>query len=130
MPRKNATLQIILYLISALVLAAGLVGAVVLYEKAIDDDMKDAIGFEIVGGNPYPILPQDTKRYEYDLERFGGKFAVLADKLDRWFAGLWRGKNLAYILALFSIGISFVCFWIARDLPIHALQDRSENHDR
>jgi hypothetical protein len=123
MARTNSTLKIVLYLVSALALVAGLAGAAVAYEKAIDDEMKDVIGFQMVGGKAYPILPQDTKRYAYDLERFGGKFAILADKLNRWFAGLWRGKNLSYMLALFSIGVSFVCFSIARDLPIHAAHD-------
>ena len=129
MLRTNSKLQIVIYLISALVLVAGLVGAAVVYQKAIDDEMKDVIGFEIVGGRTYPILPQDTKRYEYDLERFGGKFAVLTDKLDRWLAGLWRGKNLAYMLTLFSIGISFVCFKIARELPICTTPDGSGSQD-
>src|ERR1019366_3494553 len=128
MPKK-LTLQTILYLISAFILVAGLTGAALVYKKAVDHETKDAIGFEFVGGRAYAIMPEDTKRYAYDLERFGGKFAVLADKLDRWFAGLWRGKNLAYVLALFSIGISFICFEVGRKLPFQADCDRLGNHD-
>jgi hypothetical protein len=112
---RSKTRQICFYLIAACILFAGLAAAAVVYLSAADD-RADAIGYEFVDGQAYVITAQDSKAYRHDLERFGGKAAIFADDLNRWFASLWTGKRLACLLAALSIGIALVCFRAARSL--------------
>lgn len=105
-----------LYAIGAAILLAGWIGAAVIYATAPDND-GDALGYEFVDGVAYPIPAYESKKYRHDLERFGGKAAIMADDLNRWFAGLWVGKHLAYTLATLATGAALVCFLTARRLP-------------
>ena len=107
--------QICLYLIGACILLAGLAGSTIIYLNASDDNA-DTIGYEFAGGQTYAVTAQDSKAYRHELERFGGKAAVFADDVNRWFASWWSGKGLAYLLATLSVGVAFVWFWVARGL--------------
>ena len=105
-----------LYLIGVVILLAGWLGAAAVYVNA-GDERSDALGYEFVDGVAYPILAHETKRYRSDLERFGGKAAVMADDFNRWFSGLWVGKSLAYTLAALASGGGLACLVAARRLP-------------
>jgi len=105
-----------LYLIGAAILLAGWLGAAAIYVNA-GDERSDALGYEFVDGVAYPILAHESKRYRSDLERFGGKAAVMADDFNRWFSGVWVGKHLAYTLAVLATGAALVCVLTARRLP-------------
>ncbi|WP_301101126.1 hypothetical protein [Propionivibrio sp.] len=118
MCNKNSTRQIRLYLLGACILFAGLLGAVAIYVTASDDN-SNAIAYEIVNGEAYAIMAYESKSYRHDLERFGGKAAVMADDFNRWFSGLWMGKRLAYTLAVLATGIALGCFVAARRLSNH-----------
>jgi hypothetical protein len=54
-----------------------------------------------------------TKTYVRDLERFGGKAAVLFDEFNRWFAARWHGKALGVTIAWLSVGAATLLFWIS-----------------
>jgi hypothetical protein len=107
------TRRIYLYLIGACILFAGLAGSAIIYFNA-GDDSADTIGYEFVNGQAYALSAQDSKVYRHELERFGGKAAVFADDLNRWFTSLWAGKRLACLLAGLAIGAALVCFRAAR----------------
>ncbi len=98
--------------LSLLILLIGLASAAVIYHRA-GNTPYGALGYE--GG--YPIMPEDSKQYLRSMELYGGKANVLADELRRWFVGLWQGKALAKIIALFSIIISIGFFYAANHLP-------------
>ena len=102
-----------LYVVSAIVLAAGLVVAALIYVTA-DDAQETAASYLIINGEAHAIPPGASRTYVCELERFGGKAAVLFDELNRWFAGLWDGKSLAVTLAWISILVSLVLFLLAR----------------
>lgn len=108
-PRKR------LYLGSALILVIGLCAAAAVYLTA-GDDANGAVRYEVIDGVAYPVAPEDSKAYQRELERFGGKANVLAVELTRWFAGLWRGKALAYTLAAVSVAVSLALYVWARIL--------------
>ena len=110
---KIANKLICLRFISAIILAIGFGTAIYLYQTA-KDDSNGVLGYEIVDGTAYPIIPEDSKIYRHDLELFGGKAAVLADEFNRWFAGLWHGKSLALILVCVTIIISSGVFFAAK----------------
>lgn len=115
MKRKITNLQSRLYLIAAIILLVGLGSAVLIYLTA-ENDSGSVLGYEISGGNVYPIKPEDSKKYIHDLELYGGKGNVLANELIRWFTRLWHGRSLAFTVACITIFISLGVFSVARYL--------------
>ena len=85
------------------VLVAGLVSAALIYAFATDDADAEAAA-EI----------SSSRAYQHNLELMGGKFALLSTEFDDWFASLWRGRPLAYTVAVLSIAVAGVCFWVAQ----------------
>ena len=92
-------------LIAGLVLIVGLATAAAIYFTA-EDEPQLSSSYVIV------MDPAMTKTYVRDLERFGGKAAVLFDEFNRWFASLWRGKALGVTVAWISAGAAAVLYWI------------------
>ena len=85
------------------ILLVGLVSAALIYILAPDDNGPNAAA-EIESG----------RLYEYNIERIGGMAAVYAARLNRWLAGLWHGKPLAYTVAVLAVAIALLCFAVAR----------------
>jgi hypothetical protein len=54
-----------------------------------------------------------SKPYVHQLERFGGKAAVMFDQLNRWFAGLWDGKQLGITMAWITLAVAGVMLFVA-----------------
>jgi hypothetical protein len=115
--KKKLSLSWRLYLTGALILFTGLLAAVLIYFSAGEDE-GDVLGYEIINGQSYAIAVGDSKMYRHDLERFGGKAAVFADDLSRWFTGLWTGRQLARTLAVLSLLLALGFFragWLCAD---------------
>ena len=104
-----------LYLSAIIILVVGLCSSLLIYVTA-DDDSNNAQAYEIVGGDAYPIDQSGSKMYLRELQRFGGKAAVLFDQFNRWFAELWHGKSLAITVAWISVVVSLGIFVFARYL--------------
>jgi len=107
-----------LYASAIVVLIVGLCSAVLIFLAAGDDeDIAGAYQIVVVDGKAYPIAPGESKAYVRDLQRFGGKAAVLFDEFNRWFAGLWRGKSLAvtvgWISVFLSLGLFLFAYWLS-----------------
>jgi hypothetical protein len=115
MRRSITRLQARLYLACAIILIAGLGSAGLIYLTA-GNDGENGNGYEIVGGDVYQVSPEESKMYQHDLEVYGGKANVLADRFMRWFDGLWQGKSLAITVGCISIILSFGFFFVARRL--------------
>jgi|GEM_PF-5830545 len=62
-------------------------------------------GYVVIDGVAYPQRLEDTKAYNRQMEAFGGKGLVLAEKLEEWFSGLGRSRGFAGGLAVFSLGL-------------------------
>jgi len=120
--------QTYLNLISVMILLVGLGSAVLIYRTA-ENDSNSVLGYEIIGGQAYPIMPEDSKMYLRDLQLYSGKAGVLADEFRRWFVGLWYGKSLAFTVAYITLFVSFVVFYAANHLPSRLKSDvHSENN--
>jgi len=98
-----------LYLIGAVILVLGLLAAATIY-FTVAEASEDLLGYEIIDGKAYPLMVSDSKMYRHDLERFGGKAAIMADDLSRWFSGLWQGKQLAWTVAILTTLLALVFF--------------------
>jgi len=113
-----------LFAACAVVLVAGLSLAGWIYVKADDGpDLSGAYQIIVVNGVPQPIAPNESKAYVRDLQRYGGKMAVVFDDINRWFAGLWRGKSLALTVAFIAVCVSFALYFIALALPEDSVRD-------
>jgi hypothetical protein len=114
---SNARLKSRLYASCIAVLALGLCAAVLVRTYA-EDAPEEGVGYVVAdGGAPYALTPNQSKRYIIDLERFGGKAAVLFDEFDRWFHALWQGKALGVTIAWISVLVASGIFLFASWLP-------------
>ena len=93
-------------LIAGIVLIAGLAIAAAIYFTAEEDA-------PITSSYVVTIDPALTKTYVRDLERFGGKAAVLFDDFNRWFAARWHGRALGVTVGWISVGIAALLYWIS-----------------
>jgi hypothetical protein len=93
----------------------GLSAAICLFLTA-SDSPEDALSYEIINGVAYPIARGDSKLYEFQIERMSGKFGILVDQFTGWFATLWHGKSLAYLIAGGSLVTGLLLWYLAREL--------------
>ena len=56
--------------------------------------------------DPLGYDPFTSKKYLRDLEMYGGKINILAVEFRQWLASLWRGKPLAYTIAVLTLLLS------------------------
>jgi len=84
----------------------------------------------VAGKIIYPAMQERSRKYQHDLELYGGKAAVLADDFNRWFGGLWRGQTPAFTLAMLSAITAFGFFVAGRnahpDLNAHSEQEEGK----
>jgi len=112
--RSDGELRKKLYAAAVLVLAAGLACAGWIYVRADDGpDLSGAYQIVVVNGVPTPIAPNESKAYVRDLQRYGGKMAVIFDDIGRWWDGLWHGRSLALTVAFLSVLASLVLYFVA-----------------
>lgn len=113
MVNRTSRQRLWLKLAALVTLVVGLSVSAWIFHEA-EEDTSDVIGYVFVDGQSYPVTTRDSKLYRHNLERFGGKAAVLADDLNRWFQSLTHGRPLAILTALSSIGVALACFRAAR----------------
>ena len=121
---SNAKLKQRLHLSCLIILVAGLCGAMLIYLLA-EEVADDSLGYVVVNGTVYPLATRDSKTYRREVQRFGGKAALLFDDFSRGFGELWRGKALAATVAWISILISLGLYLFARTLAPDA-RERDE----
>lgn len=107
-----------LNILSAVILVVGLSSAALIYQRAV----KESYG---AGEDVQLMMQTQSKLYRHNLEVFGGKMNVMMDDFRTWFAGLWQGKSLAFIIAGTALIISFMIFYAANYLPRRLI----DNHD-
>jgi hypothetical protein len=75
--------------------------------------------------SPYPLGydPFTSKKYVRELELYGGKLNLLAVELHQWLASLWRGKALAYTVAVLTLMLASLLWCIgSRAASLHEKQ--------
>ena len=93
------------------VLIAGMACGTTVYFLA---EEPEPTAYLIVGDTAYAVDPTTSKTYVRQLERFGGKAAVLFDDFNRWFANLWQGKTLGITIGALSVLAALLLLAIAR----------------
>jgi hypothetical protein len=100
-----------LFLLALVILVVGLVAGAAIYVLA---DEPEATAYVIIGDTAYPVDPATSKAYRRQLERFGGKAALLFDDINRWLAERVQGKQLGITVAAASTLTALVLFLAAR----------------
>jgi hypothetical protein len=72
-----------------------------------------ALAILIAGLAAYPVDPTISKAYQRQLERYGGKAALLFDDINRWLAARFQGKQLGVTIAAASAAAALVMFALA-----------------
>jgi hypothetical protein len=49
---------------------------------------------------------EHSKKYLLQVERIGGKAAILGTEIDAWLAGLWEGRARAYTIAALTAAVA------------------------
>ena len=114
--KRDAVLHRRLRLIGIGVLTTGLLAAALVYwnRRAAPEEARDIVGYEVGPGYSYPIKAANSRRYNDQLERVGGKAGVFAVEVTAWYDDRWRGKNLAPTLAVLAVVGFLGCFYLAR----------------
>jgi hypothetical protein len=110
-------LQTRFYVSALVVLLAGVCAAVAIWFSSADDPGPPVWQFVAIDGKAAPIAPGESKRYVRELQQFGGKAGVLFDELNRWFAGLWRGRSLAVTIGWIAVFLSVALFLLGWTQP-------------
>ncbi|MCK9382480.1 MAG: hypothetical protein M0P95_15630 [Sulfuritalea sp.] len=103
--------QILMREIAIGVLVVGLSVSAVVFATAAPEVENDYFGV-------YVTSIHNSKRQLLELERIGGKAAVVAVELSDWFDGLWHGRRLAGTLAVLSVAASLLCFLAGKIPPL------------
>jgi hypothetical protein len=107
---RNIDKALCLNILGAFILLAGFAAAGWIYAGAGGAGAGRPLGYEEGGGRTYPVNPEDSRQYQRQLELYGGKGNILADKLNRWLAGLWQGKSLAVMVAGAALAVALGLF--------------------
>ena len=126
---NNAELKKRLRLSCLIILVVGLCSAMLIYLVA-EDIPDDSLGYVMVNGTVYPLATSDSKKYRREVQRFGGKAALLFDDFGRWFGELWQGKTLAGTVAGISLLISLGIYLFANSLGPDARPDSQDARER
>lgn len=86
-----------------LILLVGWTGSAIIYLTAGDTVENPFADFET------------SKNYMYEVERMGGRSAVIANDVAKWFDGLWHGESLALTVAVITLLIASAYYFIASD---------------
>jgi hypothetical protein len=89
------------YLVTAGILLAGFGSAVAIYLTAAE-----------IPDNPFAEYEQ-SKRFSHEVQRMGGKMALVANDASVWFAGLWHGRQLAFTVACITLLIALGYYVVA-----------------
>jgi hypothetical protein len=57
---------------------------------------------------------RNSKSFRHDMEVYGGKMSLLGDQLNRWFTGLWQGRQLGITVGCISLTVALALFILAR----------------
>jgi hypothetical protein len=62
--------------------------------------------------NPFAEFEQ-SKRFSHEVQRMGGKLALVANDASAWFASLWQGRQLAITVVCITVVTALLYYFIA-----------------
>jgi hypothetical protein len=92
------------HLVTAGILLIGFGAAAVIYLAAEDTPENPFADFE------------NSKRFSLEVQRMGGKMALVANDASAWFYALWHGRQLAFTVACITMLIALAYYVIDSDI--------------
>ena len=86
---------------TAAILLTGFIGAVIIFVTA-----------ESPSDNPFEEF-EHSKRFTRSVEVMGGKMALVASDMNRWFSSLWQGQQLAFTVFILTVAVAAAYYLIA-----------------
>lgn len=96
-----------LNLAGVLLLVTALLAAAAIHVAAARATARDAAAG--IDSTQLDASPRELR----ELERLGGRAAVSTYQFHRWLTSLWRGKRLAYSVAVIGLLSALGCFYVA-----------------
>lgn len=89
------------YITTAAILLSGWTCAIIIYFRA-----------EELPANPFSDF-QNSKRFTHEVGVMGGKTALVANDLSKWFSDLWHGQQLAFTVAVITLVVAAGYYFVA-----------------
>ncbi len=89
---------------TATILVTGCAGAVAIYVAA--DSPSD---------NPFEEF-ENSKRFTHSVEVMGGKMALVANDMSKWFSSLWQGEQLAFTIVVITVIVAASYYLLASSI--------------
>ena len=86
---------------AATILLTGCIGAIIIFVTA-----------ESPSENPFEEF-ENSKRFTRSVEVMGGKMALVANDMSKWFSNLWQGQQLAFTVVIITVAIAAAYYLIA-----------------
>ena len=102
------------YLVALSIFVLGSIGGTLIY--LLNGSAANGSNFQIIGGQVYATDVSNSKAYNDQLERMGGRSAVFADQFSRWLGGLWHGERLGITVVVLATITTLVLLWVARQM--------------
>ncbi|MEI7816047.1 MAG: hypothetical protein WCI45_02535 [Desulfuromonadales bacterium] len=105
-------------IVTAAILTVGFCSAFTIYLTAAE-----------VPADPFAEF-EKSKKFAYELERMGGKAALVANDFNKWFSKLWQGEMLACTIAVITVVIAAGYYFIASGLEDEARSKQTAQHSK
>jgi hypothetical protein len=105
------------YLVTAGILMTGFGSAIAIYLTAPESS-----------DNPFAEFEQ-SKRFSHEVQRMGGKMALVANDISSWFVELWHGRQLAYTVTGITLAIALGYYVIGSGKFPGENEDGTHDHD-
>lgn len=86
---------------AATILLTGCIGAIIIFVTA-----------ESPSENPFEEF-ENSKRFTRSVEVMGGKMALVANDMSKWFSNLWQGQQLAFTVVIITVAVAAAYYLIA-----------------
>jgi hypothetical protein len=112
--RRTSRAPIILRRVAAAILVVGWLTAAAVLVQASGPHNADAVEYQIVDNNIYPITLAESKHDRQFVQRMGGDMGVWIAELDASLRSLLRPPGLAWTLLMLSTVIGVGCLGLAK----------------
>lgn len=111
------------------ILFAGLAISLALYFLIGPGSHHNTAGHDNTVDGTFLVQGTDSARYQYQVERMGGKSMLLMDQLNDWFDSLLQPDRLPYTLAVLSALAALAAFLVADMIALDVHEKPGRDQD-
>ncbi len=115
-PRKTHSR---LYVLAFVIFASGAIGGALIY---LFNGVDPEGAFQLIDSS-------NSKAYDDQLERIGGRSVVFADQFNRWMGSLWHGQQLGVTIFVITTVFALILLWVARQMELDDLYRTTQDKE-